>query len=66
MHIFMCSKKILASSFITSTEFKYCYCKNIYDETLCTSFIGYLAGTCGLHYWLDQITSGAEASYEIL
>ena len=63
-------KEVLASSFIASTEFRHCYRENISDEsyveTICTSFIGYLADTFGLNYWLDQIIRGAEASNEIL
>ncbi|WP_420063751.1 DUF4214 domain-containing protein [Prochlorococcus marinus] len=68
--MFLCVEESIASSFIASTEFRHCYRENISDEshveTICTSFIRYIADTCGLNYCLDQIISGAESSNEII
>ena len=63
-------ERAVASSFLTSTEFKLRYGENVSDSnyvnTLYKNVLGRNADNRGLNYWLGQLTSGAETRYEVL
>ena len=63
-------ERAVASSFLTSNEFKLRYGENISDSTyvntLYKNVLGRDADTGGLNYWLGQLNSGGETRYEVL
>ena len=64
------SIRVVASSFLGSTEFAERYGANVTDEkyvtTLYQNVLGRLPDSSGLNYWLGQLNSGAETRYEVL
>ena len=64
------SIRVVASSFLGSTEFTERYGENVTDEeyvnTLYINVLGREADAKGLSYWLDRLSSGAETRYEAL
>ena len=64
------SIRVVASSFLGSSEFAERYGSNVTDEkfvnTLYQNVLGRAADSLGLSYWLRQLNSGAETRYEVL
>ena len=63
-------ERAVASSFLTSNEFKLRYGENISDSTyvntLYKNVLGRDADMSGLNYWLGQLNRGVETRYEVL
>ncbi len=63
-------ERVVASSFISSSEFKERYGDNVsnpkYVETLYTNVLGRDYDQEGYEYWLGQLNSGVETKYELL
>ena len=64
------SIRVVASSFLGSSEFAERYGSNVTDEkfvtTLYQNVLGRSPDSIGLNYWLGQLSSGAETRYEAL
>ena len=64
------SNRVVAQSFLGSTEFTQKYGSNVSDETyvnnLYKNVLGRAADTEGLNYWVGNLSSGLETRYEAL
>ncbi len=63
-------ERVVASSFIASSEFKERYGENVsnpkYVETLYTNVLGRDYDQSGYNYWLGNLNNGLETRYELL
>ena len=63
-------ERVVASSFIASSEFKERYGDNVsnpkYVETLYTNVLGRDYDQSGYNYWLGNLNNGLETRYELL
>jgi len=64
------SERVVAKSFLASTEFSERYGNNIsnstYVETLYTNILGRNYDQDGYNYWLGNLNTGVETRYELL